>query len=43
MWWATGIRSLGSMRQWGRQPTALVGRRHFDDPDLFSRRYDRLR
>lgn len=41
--WASGIQSLGSMRQWGRQPTALVGRRHFDDADLLSKRYERLR
>jgi hypothetical protein len=32
--WPMGIRSPGAMRQWGRQPTAFVGRRHFDDPYL---------
>jgi hypothetical protein len=29
-----GIASAGAMRQWGRHPTAFVGRRHFDDPQL---------
>lgn len=33
--WPTGVRSPGAMRQAGRQATAFVGRRHFDDPDLF--------
>ena len=28
------------MRQWGRQPTAFVGRRHFDDADLIERRFE---
>ena len=32
--WPMGIRSPGAMRQSGRQPTAFVGRRHFDDPHL---------
>ena len=27
-------------RQWGRQPTASSGRRHFDDPDLLERRFE---
>ena len=35
--WPMGVLSAGQMRQWGRQPTALVGRRHFDDADLFER------
>jgi hypothetical protein len=33
--WPMGIESAGQMRQWGRHPTAFVGRRHFDDPLLF--------
>ncbi len=32
--WPMGIRSPGAMRQWGRHPTAFVGRRHYDDPYL---------
>jgi len=32
--WPMGIPSPGAMRQWGRHPTAFVGRRHFDDPFL---------
>jgi 8-oxo-dGTP pyrophosphatase MutT (NUDIX family) len=28
------------MRQWGRQATAVAGRRHFDDADLFERRFE---
>ena len=32
--WPMGIQSPGAMRQWGRHPTAFVGRRHFDDPYL---------
>lgn len=27
-------------RQWGRQPTASSGRRHFDDADLLERRFE---
>jgi hypothetical protein len=38
--WPMGIVSPGAMRQWGRQPTAFVGRRHFDDADLIERRFD---
>lgn len=34
LFWPLGIRSPGAMRQWGRHPTAFVGRRHFDDPYL---------
>jgi hypothetical protein len=40
--WPLGIDSPGSMRQWGRQPTAFIGRRHFDDPDLLEKRFKRL-
>jgi hypothetical protein len=38
--WPMGIESPGSMRQWGRQPTAFVGRRHFDDADLIEQRFE---
>jgi len=38
--WPMGIASPGSMRQWGRQPTAFIGRRHFDDADLLERRFE---
>mgnify|MGYP001243143107 CR=1 FL=1 len=37
--WPMGIESAGAMRQWGRQATAFVGRRHFDDADLFEKRF----
>ncbi len=37
--WPMGIRSAGAMRQRGRQATAFVGRRHFDDADLLERRF----
>jgi hypothetical protein len=40
LFWPMGIASAGAMRQWGRQPTAFVGRRHFDDADLLERRFD---
>ena len=40
--WPTGIASAGAMRQWGRHATAFVGRRHFDDPDLIERRFERV-
>jgi hypothetical protein len=39
LFWPMGIASAGSMRQWGRQPTAFVGRRHFDEPDLIEKRF----
>jgi 8-oxo-dGTP pyrophosphatase MutT (NUDIX family) len=38
--WPSGIASPGAMRQWGRHATAFVGRRHFDDADLFERRFE---
>ena len=38
--WPMGVISAGAMRQSGRQATAFVGRRHFDDPDLFERRFE---
>lgn len=40
--WPMGITSAGQMRQWGRHATAFVGRRHFDDPALFDRYFERL-
>lgn len=39
--WPMGITSPGAMRQWGNHPTAFVGRRHFDDPDLLERAFER--
>ncbi|QCB48060.1 hypothetical protein E5678_19745 [Hydrogenophaga sp. PAMC20947] len=38
--WPMGIASPGAMRQWGRQPTAFVGRRHFDEPRLIEERFE---
>ena len=40
--WPMGVRSAGQMRQWGRHATAFVGRRHFDDPALLDRYFERL-
>ena len=40
LFWPMGIASPGAMRQWGRHPTAFVGRRHFDDPRLIGERFD---
>ena len=37
--WPMGIVSAGAMRQWGRQPTAFIGRRHFDDAGLLDERF----
>ena len=39
LFWPMGIADAGAMRQWGRQATAFVGRRHFDDADLLERRF----
>ena len=39
LFWPMGIASAGAMRQWGRQPTAFIGRRHFDDADLLEKRF----
>lgn len=39
LFWPMGIASAGQMRQWGRHATAFVGRRHFDDADLFEKRF----
>lgn len=35
LFWPMGIASAGTMRQSGHQATAFIGRRHFDDADLF--------
>jgi len=35
LFWPMGIPNPGSMRQWGHHATAFIGRRHFDDADLF--------
>jgi len=40
--WPMGITSPGQMRQWGRQATAFVGKRHFDDADLIELRFRRV-
>jgi hypothetical protein len=40
IFWPMGVASAGAMRQWGRQPTAFVGRRHFDDADLLEKRFE---
>lgn len=34
--WPFGVASPGAMRQWGHHAIAFIGRRHFDDPFLFS-------
>ena len=39
--WPMGIASPGAMRQWGHHATAFVGRRHFDDPYLFERIFEK--
>jgi hypothetical protein len=43
LFWPMGVREPGAMRQWGRHATAFIGRRHFDDPDLPDRYFERLR
>ncbi|MDG4721199.1 MULTISPECIES: hypothetical protein [Thalassospira] len=35
--WPLGIDKPGAMRQWGHHATAFVGRRHFDEPELYGR------
>ncbi len=40
LFWPMGIARAGAMRQWGRQATAFVGRRHFDDAYLMEQRFD---
>ncbi|MGE5339775.1 MAG: hypothetical protein ACM3PU_18270 [Gemmatimonadota bacterium] len=41
LFWPMGIESAGQMRQWGHHATAFVGRRHFDDPLLIDRYFER--
>jgi hypothetical protein len=41
LFWPMGIDSAGAMRQWGRHPTAFVGRRHFDEATLIERYFVR--
>ncbi len=41
LFWPMGVPSAGAMRQWGHHATAFVGRRHFDEPDLISRYFER--
>lgn len=42
LFWPMGVRNPGAQRQWGHHATAFVGRRHFDDPDLIERRFERI-
>ena len=42
LFWPMGIASPGTMRQWGRHPTAFLDRRHFDDADLIDKRFARV-
>ena len=37
--WPAGIDNAGAQRQTSRLPTAFIGRRHFDDPDLIEERF----
>ena len=39
--WPMGIRSAGAVRERGRHAVAFVGQRHFDDPDLLERLFER--
>ncbi len=41
LFWPMGIPEPGAMRQWGTHAIAFVGRRHFDDPDLIERYFER--
>lgn len=40
--WPMGIPEPGAMRQWGHHATAFVGQRHFDDPNLIERYFERI-
>ena len=40
--WPMGVVAPGSMRQWGHQATAFVGRRHFDEARLLERYFERV-
>ncbi len=37
LFWPMGVREPGAMREWGRHPTAFIGRRHFDEARLIER------
>ncbi len=37
LFWPMGVPEPGAMRQWGSHAIAFVGRRHFDEPELFAR------
>jgi hypothetical protein len=39
--WPMGVASAGAMRQWGHHATAFVGQRHFDDPYLIERYFEK--
>ena len=41
-YWPMGVPSAGAMRQRGHHATAFVGRRHFDDPNLFEESFELL-
>ncbi|MBX9964499.1 MAG: hypothetical protein K2Y35_15680 [Burkholderiales bacterium] len=40
LYWPTGVKAPGAMRQWGRHATAFVGKRHFDDAYLLDRYFE---
>ncbi|WP_418317107.1 hypothetical protein [Piscinibacter sakaiensis] len=40
LFWPMGVPEPGAMRQWGRHATAFVGRRHFDDANLFEKYFE---
>ena len=40
--WPLGIPSAGAMREAGHHAIAFVGKRHFDDPDLIDRYFERV-
>ncbi|UCF91753.1 MAG: hypothetical protein JSW39_26355 [Desulfobacterales bacterium] len=40
--WPTGVLSPGAMRQWGRHAVAFMGKRHFDDPNLMAKIFQRV-
>ena len=42
LFWPMGVPSAGAMRQWGHHATAFVGRRHFDEPGLIGRYFERV-
>lgn len=40
LFWPMGVPEPGAMRQWGRHPTAFIGRRHFDEARLLERYFE---